>query len=168
MRKFPCTIKGASIPEFSDGLETTPSPDGCGNSQPQNSSPPLQRSRWGRAFLLVNPSGGRSRTLHIGSYPDVSLKRARELLAEARTHVAEGRDPCALKQAAKAARKLDALDRINASFSEFVIVTIAPSLTSIRACLTHWLSTESRGPNPPARPCKPSALPPIPDALLRL
>ncbi|MDR0966106.1 MAG: Arm DNA-binding domain-containing protein [Myxococcales bacterium] len=33
---------------------------------------------------------GKRKTLVLGQYPEISLKRARELLAEARTHVAEG------------------------------------------------------------------------------
>lgn len=42
------------------------------------------------------------------------MKRARELLAEARAHVAEGRDPCALKQENKAAKKREVFETFEA------------------------------------------------------
>jgi integrase len=65
-------------------------------------------------YLLVTPSGGklwrinyrfegRQKTLALGSFPDVSLKRAREKRDEARTLLAEGIDPSLHKKATKAA-----------------------------------------------------------------
>jgi integrase len=66
-------------------------------------------------FMLVTPSGGRlwrfryrlggvEKLLTLGPYPDVSLKRAREKRDEARTHVADGVDPSAKRQAERAAQ----------------------------------------------------------------
>lgn len=66
-------------------------------------------------FMLVTPSGGRlwrfryrlggvEKLLTLGAYPDVSLKRAREKRDEARTHVADGVDPSAKRQAERAAQ----------------------------------------------------------------
>lgn len=65
-------------------------------------------------YLLVMPGGGRlwrlkywmagkELLLALGSYPDVPLKRARDLRDEARRHVAEGKDPNALRREARAA-----------------------------------------------------------------
>lgn len=76
-------------------------------------------------FLYVQTNGskcwrygfrylGKRKTLALGTYPEMSLARARELLAEARTHVAAGRDPCALKQEAKAAKKREAFETFEA------------------------------------------------------
>lgn len=61
-------------------------------------------------YLQVNPNGGRywrfnyrfngkQKTLALGTYPDVSLARARERHYEARRELAEGVDPSAAKQA---------------------------------------------------------------------
>jgi len=61
-------------------------------------------------YLQVNPNGGRywrfnyrfngkQKTLALGTYPDVSLARARERHYEARRELAEGIDPGAAKQA---------------------------------------------------------------------
>jgi len=59
---------------------------------------------------LITPSGGRlwrfryrlggvEKLLTLGPYPDVSLKWAREKRDEARSHVADGVDPGAKRQA---------------------------------------------------------------------
>jgi integrase len=66
-------------------------------------------------FLLVTPQGGRlwrlkyryagaEKLLALGAYPDVLLKRAREKRDEARSLVADGRDPSEIRKAEKAAR----------------------------------------------------------------
>jgi integrase len=69
----------------------------------------------GGLFLLVQPSGarwwrykyrradGKENTLSLGTYPDTSLRVAREKHAEARKQRAAGIDPSAARQAAKAA-----------------------------------------------------------------
>jgi integrase len=64
-------------------------------------------------FLLVHPSGGRywrlkfrlhgkERTAALGTYPDVSLAKARKRRDDARELVADGKDPVAAKHAEKA------------------------------------------------------------------
>ncbi|WP_290887707.1 integrase arm-type DNA-binding domain-containing protein [Arenimonas sp.] len=64
-------------------------------------------------YLLVNPGGsklwrlkyrigGKEKLLALGGYPDVSLKRARELRDEARQLIARGVDPNAQRREAKA------------------------------------------------------------------
>lgn len=59
-------------------------------------------SRGSRSWLLrykVRGAGGVERWLGLGGHPTVSLARARELAAQARTMLAEGRDPMLEKQA---------------------------------------------------------------------
>ncbi|HPH66891.1 MAG TPA: integrase arm-type DNA-binding domain-containing protein, partial [Kofleriaceae bacterium] len=45
---------------------------------------------------------GKEKLLALGAFPEVSLRQARERLAEARAALAEGRDPSELKKTAKA------------------------------------------------------------------
>ena len=67
-------------------------------------------------YLLVRPNGGKwwrfdyryggkRKTLSMGVYPDVSLKKARNRLDEARLQPADGIDPGALRRAEKGAGK---------------------------------------------------------------
>ena len=64
-------------------------------------------------YLEVTPAGGKlwrlkysfqrkEKRLSFGAYPIVSLKDAREKRDEAKRHLADGRDPGAVKQAEKA------------------------------------------------------------------
>ncbi len=64
-------------------------------------------------YLIVTPKGGRwwrfdyryegkRKTLSMGTYPDISLKKAREKRDEVRTHIQEGIDPGGLRKAVKA------------------------------------------------------------------
>lgn len=66
-------------------------------------------------YLLVSPKGGKSwrvkyringkeKQLAIGTFPDVSLKDARERRSDARKTIAAGIDPGARKQAEKRAQ----------------------------------------------------------------
>ena len=67
-------------------------------------------------YLLVHPNGGKwwrfdyrfggkRKTLSMGTYPDVSLKKARERLQTARGQVADGIDPSEHRKAQKRARQ---------------------------------------------------------------
>ncbi|SFW19175.1 integrase arm-type DNA-binding domain-containing protein [Nitrosovibrio sp. Nv17] len=67
-------------------------------------------------FLLLHPNGskywrfkyrfnGKEKLLALGVYPDVSLAQARDRRDVARKHVANGVDPCLLKQETKRAGK---------------------------------------------------------------
>ena len=67
-------------------------------------SKPYKVSDYDSLFVLVTPKGsklwkfkfridGKEKSLSLGKYPAVSLKRARFLRDEARTAVAEGNDP---------------------------------------------------------------------------
>ncbi len=56
-------------------------------------------------FRLKYRFGGSEKTLSFGAYPDITLKDARTLRDEARSHLAKGVDPSAAKKAAKAASR---------------------------------------------------------------
>lgn len=91
-------------------------------------------------FLLVQPSGGllwrfkfRSdgrdkdgnpkrieKKLGLGTYPEIGLKRARELRDEARAQLAEGIDPSQKKRADRAAAKISATNTFKAVAEAFI------------------------------------------------
>lgn len=77
-------------------------------------------------YLLLSPSGGRwwrskyryagkEKLLSLGTYPDVSLAKAREARDEARRSIAQGADPSALHQVQKRAK-------VAAAASDFAMV----------------------------------------------
>lgn len=72
-------------------------------------------------FLLIHPNGGKwwrfsyrfdskQKTLSMGTYPDVSLAKARTRRDEARTLLADGIDPGANRKAAKASKTHGAMN----------------------------------------------------------
>lgn len=82
------------------------------NAKPQ--SKPLKISDGGGLFVIVNPSGskwwrysyrfnGKQKTLSLGTYPEISLKDARDRHAELRKLLAQGVDPGETRKAVKAA-----------------------------------------------------------------
>ncbi len=83
----------------------------------------------GGLFLLIKPIGkywrysyrfnGKQKTLSIGVYPEIPLKKARQKHAEARLLLADGIDPSAHKQAQKQARKAEALNSFEALAREW-------------------------------------------------
>ncbi|WP_426699659.1 tyrosine-type recombinase/integrase [Rhodanobacter sp. Col0626] len=60
-------------------------------------------ARWWR-FDYRRPGTGKRNTLSLGTFPDVSLRKARDKRDDARTLLADGTDPGAARQEAKAAR----------------------------------------------------------------
>lgn len=60
-------------------------------------------ARWWR-FDYRRPHTGKRNTLSLGTFPDVSLRIARERREEARRQIADGIDPGAVRQEAKAAK----------------------------------------------------------------
>jgi integrase len=79
---------------------------------------PQKLSDGGGLFLLLNPNGGKwwrlkyridgkEKLLSLGTYPEVSLKDARERREEARRLLAAGVDPSVHRQATKAAREAE-------------------------------------------------------------
>jgi integrase len=94
-------------------------------------------------FFIIQPSGktswavryrvsGRNRKLTLGTYPAIGLKAARELASRALIKVAEGGDPAAEKQAAKAARLAppgpDLIEKVGEQFiARHIRATLRPS-----------------------------------------
>lgn len=77
---------------------------------------PLKLSDGGGLFLLITPKGGKwwrysyryagkQKTISLGTYPDISLKDARESHSEARKLLAKGTDPGEIRKAIKSARE---------------------------------------------------------------
>jgi integrase len=60
----------------------------------------------GWIFRFVSPTRGKTRDMGLGSYPDVSLAKARELATECRQKVKNGVDPIAARDASRAAAKV--------------------------------------------------------------
>jgi len=78
-----------------------------------------KHSDGGGLYLHVSPTGGKlwrlgyrfegkQKTMSFGAYPAVSLKDARQKREEAKEQLAKGIDPCAHKQAVKAAIRMEA------------------------------------------------------------
>ncbi|MGQ0501431.1 MAG: tyrosine-type recombinase/integrase [Panacagrimonas sp.] len=87
------------------------------NAKPK--ATPYKLPREDGLFILVNPNGakwwrfayvfeGREKMLSLGTYPEVSLRLARERRHEGRTLLATGCDPSAHRQAVKARKALEA------------------------------------------------------------
>ena len=82
------------------------------------------------AWVLRYRFGGKARELTIGRYPDITLAKAREMAAEARVHIQQGRDVAREKQkatieraAAKTLREL-AADYMSKAFPHLAANTI--------------------------------------------
>jgi integrase len=92
---------------------------------------PYKLADGGGLYLLVNEDGrrywrikyridGREKLLSLGVYPEVTVKRARLLAAEARKLKATGVDPSQERQSAKAKRRDDATNTLEAVAREWV------------------------------------------------
>ena len=79
------------------------------------SEKPYKLSDTGGLFLYVTPTGGKlwrlkyrvdgkEKTLSFGSYPAITLKKARDLRDQAKALLAEGHDPGEIKQEKKASK----------------------------------------------------------------
>lgn len=87
------------------------------DAQIKRTSPP-SRLYDGNGLVLILPEHGKAywrydfrlrgqrRSMSLGTYPDISIKVARERLQEARTQVALGTDPVKERRASKAAEKV--------------------------------------------------------------
>ncbi len=97
-------------------------------------------------FLLVQPGGsklwrwryhrpgtGAENTLSLGSYPEVTLKRAREKREEARALLADGIDPGVQRQACKAASATSAANTFEVVAREWVA----------RKAAHEWVATQT-------------------------
>lgn len=79
----------------------------------------LVQTTGGKLWRLNYRFDGKQKTLALGSYPDVSLTKAREKREEARKLLAEGIDPGAAKQEDKRARKIAAASSFEAVAREW-------------------------------------------------
>jgi integrase len=87
-------------------------------------------------FLLVNPAGsklwrlkyrfaGKEKLLTLGSYPEVSLKEAREKRDQARSQMANGLDPGQLRQLEKQQKLYDSTNSFSAIANEWLTKQMA-------------------------------------------
>lgn len=100
-------------------------------------------ARWWR-FDYRRPDSGKRNTLSLGTYPDVSLRKARDKRDEARKLVADGTDPGEQRQEAKAA-KIEAATMAGDTFEavarewlarqEGAEVTLRKSRWTLETCL---------------------------------
>ncbi|MGH1432637.1 MAG: tyrosine-type recombinase/integrase [Neptuniibacter sp.] len=74
----------------------------------------LVRKNGSKLFNLKYRFNGKEKKLSIGSYPDVTLQKAREKRDEARRMLVDGIDPSAHKKAQKASEKLNATNAFQA------------------------------------------------------
>ena len=86
----------------------------------------------GGLFLLVMPNGGKwwrlkyryaqkEKLLSLGTYPEISLKDARERREEARKQIAKGGDPSAIKQQTKIDARINAKNTFKAVADEWML-----------------------------------------------
>lgn len=68
----------------------------------------------GKLWRLKYRVGGKEKLLSLGAYPSVSLKEARKGRDNAKEQLAQGNDPSALRQAAKAEQRAQALNTLEA------------------------------------------------------
>ena len=101
---------------------------GIRNAKPSGKATKL--SDGGGLFLLVTPAGGklwrmkyridgREKLLSIGTYPEISLSEARKRRDEARTQLAQGKDPSREKQRDKVRSREEAENTFRAIAEEF-------------------------------------------------
>jgi len=85
-----------------------PKPDGKPAKLPDVNGMYLLVSQTGKYWRFDYRFAGKRKTLALGTYPDISLKNARDKLAEARKQLAEGNDPGEQKRRDKIAAKVAA------------------------------------------------------------
>jgi integrase len=62
----------------------------------------------GRGWIFRYSSGGRTRDMGLGSFPEISLAAARELAADCRKQIKQGIDPIERRRAERTARSVEA------------------------------------------------------------
>jgi len=101
-------------------------------------------------FLLLQPSGGKlwrlkyrfagkEKKLSLGRYPDVSLKEARVRRDQARSMIADGIDPGAVKQAKTLAAKLSAATTFQAVAEEYLDKASREGRAAVTIKKSRWL-----------------------------
>ena len=101
-------------------------------------------------FLLVQPSGGKlwrlkyrylgkEKKLSLGTYPDVSLRVARERREDARIVLANGSDPGALKATIKGEAKVAAANTFASIADEYIAKIEREGRAAVTIKKTQWL-----------------------------
>ena len=101
-------------------------------------------------FLLVTAAGGKfwrfkfkfgdkEQLLSLGKYPDISLKKARELRGKARENVADGKNPSTEKKRAAVEATVRANNTFNAVAQEFIDKRERENLSQVTIKKSKWL-----------------------------
>jgi len=101
-------------------------------------------------FLLVTAAGGKfwrfkfkfgdkEQLLSLGKYPDISLKKARELRGKARENVADGKNPSTEKKRAAVEATVRANNTFNAVAQEFIDKRERENLSIVTIKKSKWL-----------------------------
>lgn len=106
----------------------------------------------GGMYLLVKAAGkywrmdysfsGKRKTLALGTYPEISLAKARERRAAARTLLAEGVDPSAAKREEKKARADAAANTFETVAREWLAKTAAKRADGTQLKVKTWLEKD--------------------------
>jgi integrase len=96
------------MPLTDTAIRTTKTPDTARKLADEKGLYLLLQPTGGKLWRFDYRFGGKRKTLALGAYPDVSLKAAREKLADARTLLADGVDPALNRKAQKSAKALSA------------------------------------------------------------
>ena len=106
----------------------------------------------GGMYLLVKAAGkywrmdysfsGKRKTLALGTYPEISLAKARERRAAARTLLAEGVDPSAAKREERKARADAAANTFEAVAREWLAKTAARRADGTQLKVKTWLEKD--------------------------
>ena len=95
--------------------------------------------------------GGKEQLLSLGKYPDIGLKKARELRGKARETVADGKNPSTEKQRAAVAASISAGNTFKAVAQEYIDKSAREGLAQVTIRKSQWfisLMTPSLGSRP--------------------
>lgn len=128
-------------------------PSAIPNAKPQ--AKPYKLADGGGLFLLVNPNGGKwwrlkyrrpdtgkENLLSFGTFPDVSLKQARERRDEARKLLAEGIDPGVKRQADRRAAQVAAENSLEAVARAWLAMKAPEWVEDTATRTTAWMEND--------------------------
>lgn len=101
-------------------------------------------------YLLISKAGsrtwqfkytylGKEKKMSLGAYPEVSLKAARAKRDEARTVLADGKDPSQQRQIRKLTAKVEASNTFGAIAREYLDKCAADGLAEVTLAKSEWL-----------------------------
>ncbi|SEA76679.1 integrase arm-type DNA-binding domain-containing protein [Variovorax sp. YR216] len=102
----------------------------------------LHVSATGKYWRMSYRFAGKQKTLALGIYPDVSLAKARERRAEARTLLSDGIDPSAAKREEKLARVAAAANTFEVVAREWLVKTAAKRQPITQGKVKTWLEKD--------------------------